>query len=118
MFPLTSYERKALIFILSVLLAGAGLHFLLRIQSLNRFFYKDMLVSVESSQAQTPVKVNLNTASADELTKLRGIGPSLAERIVAYRTEHGQFTSIEDLTKVKGIGKKKLQRIKGMLVSP
>lgn len=116
MFPLTSYERKALIFILSVLLVGAGLHFLLRVQALNKFFYKDMLVSVESSPA--PVKVNINTASADELTKLKGIGPSLAERIVAYRTEHGPFTSADELTRVKGIGNKKLQQLKDALVIP
>ena len=118
MFSLTSYERKALIFILGVLLAGAALHYLLRVQALNKFFYKDMLVSVESPQSQALIKVNLNTASVDELTKLKGIGPSLAERIVAYRTEHGPFTSIDELAKVKGIGQKKLLRIKNSLIIP
>jgi competence protein ComEA len=48
--------------------------------------------------------VNLNTASAADLDSLPGIGQSLAERIVEYRTTNGPFQSIEDLQKVKGIG--------------
>jgi len=116
MFPLTSYERKAVIFILGVLLAGAVLHYALRVRSINKFFYKDMLVSVESSPA--PVKVKLNTASVEELCKLKGIGPALAERIVAYRIEHGPFSSADELTKVRGIGVKKLRQIKDVLIIP
>lgn len=49
-------------------------------------------------------RVNLNTASADELTTLPGIGPVLAERIVAYRTEHGRIRSITELKNISGIG--------------
>ncbi|GAA2246113.1 hypothetical protein GCM10010401_19510 [Rarobacter faecitabidus] len=48
--------------------------------------------------------VNLNSASATELESLPGIGPALAERIVAWRTAQGPFTSIEQLTQVSGIG--------------
>ncbi len=49
-------------------------------------------------------KLDLNTASAEELQKLPGIGPVLSEAIVAYRTEHGPFTRIEELRNVPGIG--------------
>lgn len=54
-------------------------------------------------------RVNINTADAAELTKLRGIGPSLAGRIVDYRAKHGAFKSVNDLIKVRGIGDAKLK---------
>ena len=50
--------------------------------------------------------VNLNTASEEELQSLTGIGPKLAERIVAYRTENGPFERVEDITRVQGIAEK------------
>ena len=57
-------------------------------------------------------KVNLNTATAKELTSLPGIGQAKAEAIVKYREANGPFKSVEDLTKVKGIGPKMLDKIK------
>jgi len=60
-------------------------------------------------------KININTASVDELTQLKYIGPELAERIVKYRTEHGPFEQVEDITKVKGIGAKALDVNKAIL---
>jgi competence protein ComEA len=55
--------------------------------------------------------VNLNTASAEELSALKGIGESTAKKIVQYRTEH-KFNSVDELMKVKGIGQKKFDTIK------
>jgi competence protein ComEA len=57
-------------------------------------------------------KVNINTANADELATLNGIGKAKAEAIVAYRTANGNFTTVDDLTKVKGIGDKIIEKIK------
>lgn len=57
-------------------------------------------------------KVNINIASAAELETLKGIGPSKAQAIIDYRTEHGDFKSINDLLKVSGIGEKTLANIK------
>ena len=55
--------------------------------------------------------VNINTADADTLTALPGIGRVLAERIVAYRRQNGPFRVIEEITKVEGIGEKKAEAI-------
>ncbi len=60
-------------------------------------------------------KVNLNTASKSELITLPGIGPALAERIVAYRDEFGPFTEIDELMNVKGIGEKSVARLSGQI---
>ncbi len=60
-------------------------------------------------------KVNINTASKEELAKLPGIGPAYADRIVAHRAEKGNFTSVEQLTEVKGIGPKTLAKIKDLV---
>ena len=53
--------------------------------------------------------VNVNTASAEELQALTGIGPALAEAIVSYRDGHGAFETPEELMNVKGIGEGKLE---------
>lgn len=56
--------------------------------------------------------INLNTAMSSELDSLPGIGPALAERIIAYREKNGPFGSIEDITKVSGIGPSLLEKIR------
>lgn len=57
-------------------------------------------------------KINLNTAKAEELMELTGIGPSKAEAILAYREEKGGFSSIEEITEVSGIGASTFEKIK------
>ena len=59
--------------------------------------------------APTRVLVNVNTADAEELETLTGIGPSLAQAILDYRAAHGAFETAEDLLNVKGIGEAKLE---------
>lgn len=55
--------------------------------------------------------VNINTADADTLTALPGIGRVLAERIVAYRRQNDPFRAVEEIMKVEGIGEKKAEAI-------
>lgn len=58
------------------------------------------------------VKIDLNKATEMELTKVNGIGPSLAKRIVDFRKEHGPFAKVDDILKVRGIGEKSLAKLK------
>jgi competence protein ComEA len=57
-------------------------------------------------------KVNLNTATKDELVSLPGIGEGIAEQILIYRDEHGEFSTVEQLRKIKGIGPKKFEKLR------
>lgn len=57
-------------------------------------------------------KVNINTASMEELSKLDGIGESKAQAIIKYREENGNFKTIEDITNVSGIGSSVYEKIK------
>lgn len=65
-----------------------------------------------SSKAAPSGPVNINTASAEELDTLPGIGPAMAQRIIEFRETEGAFTSIEDIKKVKGIGEAKFEKMK------
>jgi competence protein ComEA len=60
-------------------------------------------------------KVNLNTASVEQLSTLPGVGPKLAARIVEYRQKSGSFRSTQDLMNVKGIGEKNFAKIESWL---
>ena len=57
-------------------------------------------------------KVNINTANQSELDQLPGIGPSIAQKIIEYREENGNFKNIQELQNVKGIGNAKYEEIK------
>lgn len=60
--------------------------------------------AAESVKNKTADAVNINTAPAEMLSTLSGIGQTYAERIVAYRNAHGPFQRPEDIVKVDGIG--------------
>ncbi|CAM2067624.1 Helix-hairpin-helix domain-containing protein [Sulfidibacter corallicola] len=59
--------------------------------------------------------VNINTAGVDQLVTLPRIGPKIAERIVAFREEHGKFKKPEELMNVKGIGEKTFEKLKSKI---
>ncbi|RLT29020.1 MAG: ComEA family DNA-binding protein [Chloroflexi bacterium] len=62
-------------------------------------------------QPTEPQQIAINTATAAELEQLPGVGASMAERIVAYRTQHGPFKTLADLDAVSGIGGALLERL-------
>ena len=57
-------------------------------------------------------KININTATEQELESLKGIGPATAKNIIRYREEYGGFSSIEEIKNVKRIGDKIFEKIK------
>lgn len=60
-------------------------------------------------------KVNINTATSDELQTLKGVGPALAQRIIDDRTANGPYKAIEDLKRVSGIGDKTFANLSGAI---
>ncbi len=68
--------------------------------------------SLLSRKQRLVSRLNLNTATAEELAALDRIGPALAGRIIRYREEHGPFRTIDQLQAVKGIGPKTFARIR------
>ena len=60
-------------------------------------------------------RINLNSADASTLEDLPGIGPALAERIIAYREQHGGFRTVRDLLRVSGIGPAKFEQLEPLV---
>ena len=77
-----------------------------------------------SAQSKTPAPkpaataaapVNLNTATAEQLATIPGVGPKMAERIIDYRQKNGGFKKIEDLMNVSGVGEKSFLKMKPLI---
>jgi len=74
------------------------------------------LFSSVSAGIATEGKVNINSATVKELQQLKGIGKTLAKRIVAYREDVGMFKEVADIKKVKGMGKGSFEKIADRIV--
>ena len=68
-----------------------------------------------TSNTKTQGKININTATKEELDTLPGIGPSTAAKIIEYRKENGKFKNIEEIKEVSGIGDAKYEKIKELI---
>ena len=68
------------------------------------------------AKAAVTGKININTATAEQLAMLPGVSPKKAQALIDYRTKNGNFKNIEDLQKVSGIKQKKFDRIKDYLI--
>lgn len=78
------------------------------------FFLAPLLAQTAKPSAPLE-KININTATVEELSKLPRIGAKVAQRIVDYRKEHGNFKKIEELMKVRGIGEKVFKNLKDLI---
>ena len=73
------------------------------------------VIPVRKAINSIPNIININTAGKNELTKITGIGPSKAEKIIAFRKKIGRFEKKEDLLQIKGIGEKTLEKMKDQI---
>ncbi len=65
--------------------------------------------TTKNKQKKPKLPIHVNSAGVEELCALKGVGPKLAEKILAFRAQNGPFSGPQDLQKVPGIGKKKLE---------
>ena len=77
---------------------------------------KTSTTSAKSTKQITNGQVDINNASEQELTQLKGVGPSIAKRIIQYRNTHGRFTKVDDLLGVRGIGEKTLEKMRTQIL--
>lgn len=77
---------------------------------------EETVPSSEETQPAVTFPIDLNTAGETELTALPGIGPVLAQRILDYRRENGDFQAVEELLNVSGIGEKRLESIWDLVI--
>ena len=66
--------------------------------------------------AAAAAPVNLNTATADQLATIPGVGAKMAERIIDYRQKNGGFKKVEDLMNVSGVGEKSFLKMKPLII--
>ena len=97
MFPRTKQERLVLIFFSFVFLFGTILQYLLK----KHPQFQESINFIDGDRVFR--KIDLNTATAEELDALPTIGMTTARRIVDYRTVHGPFNSLDELKSVEGI---------------
>jgi competence ComEA-like helix-hairpin-helix protein len=129
---LTKTERNVILFLTVTLLCGAGIRlFQEMFPSAQQFDYHASdstfaalstitedsadAASIKSGSEEGSEKININTATKQQLMDLPGIGEVTADRILRYRRETGKFSTVEDLRVIKGISANKLERLKPMI---
>ena len=119
MLSFTRQEKWALLILGIALLVGMGIDFYQQNFAPSRIHKipagQEVLVQQKQKELASKQQVNPNTATSEELQRVPGIGPQLAERIIAYRQEHGYFAMLEDLRKVSGVGPSTYKKIEPYL---
>ena len=125
-FAFTRGEQKILFLLALVFLAGAGIKAYRSLtvppvapsfdytQSDSVFAARTAAASPARADAKRTT-LDMNAASRGQLIALPGIGPALADRILAYRAAHGRFRNVSDVKKIVGIGPKKYERLRGLI---
>jgi competence ComEA-like helix-hairpin-helix protein len=130
---LTKTERRVILFLAVTLLAGAGIRlYQATFPSTPQFDYhasdstfaalsavpEDSVTgTVKEGIDETSGKLNINTATKQQLLDLPGIGEVTAERILTYRTEKGKLSSIDELRAIKGMSKKKIENLRPLITT-
>ncbi len=127
-------DKRAALLLASLALTGAGVRFLLspspqsppgdvQLQSPSPSRGADLRETARrAASLARPLapgeRIDLDRADVTEITRLPRVGPALAQRIVAWRTQHGAFGSLERLDSVPGIGPKLLDAIRPFVTQP
>ena len=111
MIRFTKEEKTIILFILAILFIGTAVLYYKKQNP-----YPTENIKFNAKNKVHLEKVNINKAGMLELIKIKGIGPTLAGRIINYREEFGPFGTKEELKNVKGIGDKTYDKIKETII--
>lgn len=119
MIKLERLERIILIFLILALVFGVAVSAVLKSRpavkvTIGKFNPEDYK-GVRSDPALYGEKININTASAEDLMKIKGVGETISGRIIEYRYRIGRFNSIDDIKNVKGVSVALFEKIKSRL---
>jgi competence protein ComEA len=106
------YRHYVLVCLAVLVVLAGGAWYASRISEGSPHVVYRLSLEQAAREAQKPLLVNINTATADELDELPEVGPATAQAIIEYRQGHGPFRSVEELEEVPGIGPATLEKIK------
>jgi len=109
MFAFTTQERKVLLFLMTVALAGAGIDFAAKSNAQVK-----QILACELGFA----KLDINRVSREDLVDSRCLSRTLAEKIIAYRAANGPFKDLEEVRQVKGIGEARYEKLREVFCVP
>jgi comEA protein len=117
------YQIIGIFLVLAILSGGAGIIWKnSKFQNLNskqiqnsKFQIQNEAPTPSLTQESKPSKININTASQEELETLPGIGKGKAKAIIDFREKEGKFKNKKDIIKVKGIGEKTFEKIEDLI---
>jgi len=84
-------------------------------KKLIKYYVLDGYETARTESSGEAEKVNINTASVEELSQLSGLGAAISERIIAHRDAHGPFEVKEELLQIKGIGRSRFAELEGKI---
>ena len=130
---LTNTERKVVLFFVVTLLAGAGIRlYQATFPSAPQFDYRasdstfaalnaapedSSFGAINEGIDNASGKLNINTATKQQLLDLPGVGEVTAKRILTYRAEIGKFSNVDELRAIKGMSKKKIENLKPLITT-
>lgn len=105
------YRPQVVVSLLVVIVLVGGALYTARLsEGAPRVVYTASLEQIQD-ESQDPLKIDINTADAEQLDELPEVGPSTAESIVEYRRLNGEFRFVDELEEIPGIGPKTLEKI-------